>query len=75
MPNMFLTPSVIGREALMILENQLVATQLFHRGHTEEFTGAKVGDTITVRGPGQLHRPGVHPPASRSRTPPSRVCP
>ena len=51
MPNMFLTPSVIGREALMILENQLVATQLFHRGHTEEFTGAKVGDTITVRGP------------------------
>jgi hypothetical protein len=51
MPNTFLTPSIVGREALMILENELVAAQLFHRGHTQEFTGAKVGDTITVRGP------------------------
>ena len=51
MANTFLTPSIIGKEALMILENELVATQLFHRGHTAEFTGAKVSDTITVRGP------------------------
>jgi len=51
MANTFLTPSVIGREALMILENNLVAAGLFHRGHTNEFTGAKVGDTISVRGP------------------------
>ena len=51
MANTFLTPSVVGREALMILENNLVAAGLFHRGHTSEFTGAKVGDTITVRGP------------------------
>ena len=51
MANTLLTPSVIGREALMILENNLVATGLFHRGHTEEFTGAKVGDTITIRAP------------------------
>ena len=51
MANTILTPSVVGREALMILENNLVATGLFHRGHTTEFTGAKVGDTISVRAP------------------------
>jgi len=51
MSNTFLTPDVIAREALLILENNLVAAQLFHRGHTQEFTGAKVGDTISVRGP------------------------
>lgn len=51
MANTFLTPSIIGREALMILENQLVAARLFHRGHTAEFTGAKKGDTISVRAP------------------------
>lgn len=51
MANTFLTPSIIGREALMILENNLVAANLVHRDHQSEFTGAKVGDTITVRGP------------------------
>lgn len=51
MANTFLTPSVIGREALMILENELVLSNLVHRGHTKEFSGAKKGDTITVRGP------------------------
>lgn len=51
MANTFLTPSVIGREALMILENELVAAQLFHRGYADEFRGAKVGDTISIRGP------------------------
>lgn len=51
MANTFLTPSIIGREALMILENNLVAASLFHRGHTEEFTGAKRGDTISIRKP------------------------
>ena len=51
MANTILTPSVVGREALMILENNLVAASLFHRGHTEEFTGAKRGDTVSIRGP------------------------
>lgn len=51
MANTFLTPSIIAREALLILENNLVATNLFHRGHAEEFIGAKVGDTITIRQP------------------------
>lgn len=51
MANTFITPSIVGKEALMILENNLVAAQLFHRGHTEEFTGAKVGDTISIRKP------------------------
>ena len=51
MANTFLTPDIIGKEALMILENDLIATQLVHRGHAEEFSGAKKGDTITVRGP------------------------
>lgn len=51
MANTFLTPSIIAREALLILENNLVATNLFHRGHAEQFTGAKVGDTISVRQP------------------------
>jgi hypothetical protein len=51
MANTFITPSIVGREALMILENNLVAAELFHRGHTDEFTGAKVGDTISVKAP------------------------
>jgi hypothetical protein len=51
MANSFLTPSIIGKEALMILENELVAANLFHRGHADEFKGAKVGDTISIRGP------------------------
>lgn len=51
MANTFLTPDVIGREALMILENNLVAANLVHRDHQSEFQGSKVGDTITVRGP------------------------
>lgn len=51
MANTWITPESVGKEALMILENEIIATHLFHRGHTEEFTGAKRGDTISVRGP------------------------
>ena len=51
MANTFLTPSIIGREALLILENELVAANLFNRSYADEFRGAKVGDTIAVRGP------------------------
>ncbi len=51
MANVILTPSVIAREALMILESSMVFGNLVFRGHQDEFTGAKVGDTVTVRGP------------------------
>lgn len=51
MANTFLTPDIIGKEALMILERNLVAANLVHRDHESEFSGAKVGDTVTVRGP------------------------
>ena len=51
MPNTILTPSVIAREALMLLESNLVFGNLVFRGHQDDFTGGKVGDTIQVRGP------------------------
>lgn len=51
MANTFITPSIVAREALMLLENNLVAAGLAHRAHTQEFLGTKVGDTITIRGP------------------------
>ena len=51
MANTILTPSVIAREALMLLESNMVFGNLVFRGHQAEFAGAKVGDTIQVRGP------------------------
>lgn len=51
MSNTLLTPSIIAREALLILENNLVASNLVYRDYTTEFTGAKVGDTVTIRTP------------------------
>ncbi|RLE28256.1 MAG: P22 coat protein [Acidobacteria bacterium] len=51
MSNTLLTPSVIGKEALMILQNNLVFGGLVHRDHAKEFIGAKVGDTISIRSP------------------------
>lgn len=49
MGNTLLTPSVIAREAIIALENNLVAAGLVHRDHSDEF--AQVGDTVTVRKP------------------------
>lgn len=49
MANTFLTPQIIAREALMVLENNLVLAGLVHRDYSNEF--AKVGDTITIRKP------------------------
>lgn len=47
MANTFLTPSVIAREALLLLESYMVASQLFDRRITANFTSQeKVGDTI-----------------------------
>lgn len=50
MANSFLTPSVIAREALMVLRNNLVFGGLVHRDYSQEFT-AKIGDTVTIRKP------------------------
>lgn len=48
--NTFLTPSIIAKEALLVLRKNAVMANLVHRDFSEEFVG-KVGDTITVRKP------------------------
>lgn len=48
MPNNFLTPQIIAREALAILTGNLVYGDLVDRRFDPNFTG-KVGDTITIR--------------------------
>jgi len=50
MANNFLTPSVIAREALMVLRNNAVMANLVHRDYSDEFVNG-VGDTITIRKP------------------------
>ena len=50
MPNVFLTPDIIAREALMVLRNNAVMANLVHRDYSSEFV-AGVGDTITIRKP------------------------
>lgn len=52
MPNTFLTPSIIAREALMVLRNNAVMSKLVHRDYSDEF--AAVGDTITIRKPAKF---------------------
>jgi len=47
--NVFLTPSIIAKEALIVLENNLVFGGLVHRAYDTEFR--KVGDTIRIRQP------------------------
>ena len=47
MANTFLTPSVIARESLIVLENNLIAANLVHRDYSDEFV--QVGDTVTIR--------------------------
>ena len=49
MANTILTPSVIAKEALMQLENNLVMGNLVYREYVNEFK--KIGDTVTIRGP------------------------
>ena len=49
MANSVLTPTIIAKEALMQLENNLVMGQLVHRDYKEEFV--KVGDTVSIRRP------------------------
>jgi hypothetical protein len=49
MGNAVLTPSIIAREALAILENNLVMGGLVHTDYSNEFM--EIGDTLTVRKP------------------------
>ena len=49
MANTLLTPSIIAKEALVVLENNLVLGSKVHQDYADEFT--KVGDTITIRKP------------------------
>lgn len=53
MPNTFLTPQIIAREALIVLENNMVMANLVHRDYSDEF--AQVGDTITIRKPAKFN--------------------
>lgn len=53
MPNTLITPSIIAKEALMQLENNLVMANLVHREYAKEYENApvKVGSTIGIRRP------------------------
>lgn len=55
MANAVLTADVIAKEALMILDNELVMGKKVHRGYEKEFgnsvNGHQPGDTITIRRP------------------------
>jgi P22 coat protein - gene protein 5 len=57
MANTMLTAAIIAREALMILENNLVIADKVYRGYESEFdkniNGYKIGDTVTIRKPAQ----------------------
>lgn len=49
MPNALLTPTVIAKEALMQLENNLVMAKLVHRDYKNEFV--KIGSSVSIRRP------------------------
>ena len=55
MSNSILTVDVIAKEALMILDNNLVMSKLVHRAHESEFgnamNGYESGDTIRIKRP------------------------
>ena len=51
MANTFITPDIIAREALMVLEDQIISPQVMDTSRAADFTGAKVGTTVKVRRP------------------------
>jgi hypothetical protein len=55
MANAPLTLDVIAKEALMILDNNLIAAKMVHRGYEDDFgnamNGFEAGDTISIRRP------------------------
>ncbi len=52
MQNTILTPDIIAKEALMVLESNLVMAGLVHRDYSKEFVN--VGDTITIKKPAKF---------------------
>lgn len=52
MANTLLTPSIIAKEALMVLQSNLTMANLVHCDYSEEF--AQVGDTVTIRKPAKF---------------------
>lgn len=50
MANSLVTPSLIAKEALVQLENNLVMGNRVHREYKKEFTGGQ-GDTVSIRKP------------------------
>jgi hypothetical protein len=50
MPNTLVTPDLIAKEALMQLENNLVAANCVHREYVKEFSGGQ-GSTVSIRRP------------------------
>ncbi len=52
MANTFLTPEVVAKEALMVLQSNLVMADLVHRDFSDEFVS--VGDTVSVRVPAKF---------------------
>lgn len=50
MPNTLITPSMIAKEALMQLENNLVLANNVHREYVKEFKGGQ-GSTVSIRRP------------------------
>lgn len=55
MANAVITPDIFAKEALMILDNNLVMAKQVHRGLEKEFSnsvnGYAVGDTVSIRRP------------------------
>ena len=42
MSNKFLTPQIVANEALMVLENNLVAADLVHKDYSKDFAGLRM---------------------------------
>ena len=55
MANSIVTPDIFAKEAVMILENELVVAKNVYRGHEKDFAmsvnGYEVGDTVSIRKP------------------------
>ncbi|MGX2959500.1 P22 phage major capsid protein family protein [Peribacillus sp. JNUCC 23] len=50
MTNQLITPQIVAKESLMVLENNMVLGNLVHRDYSNEFVNG-VGDTVNVRKP------------------------
>ena len=50
--NTFLTPEVVAKEALMVLQSNLCMADLVHRDYSSEFVA--VGDTVSIRKPAKF---------------------